>query len=137
MANGNNGNPIIQIKRSQNSASPTSLSNGEIAYSFSSDRLFIGETLDSNTAPEVTYIGGKLLVDKVANLESVLLSGSGSPSFQNLTVDKVIFNTHTDNAVLFTKPNGEVDSVTGISGSIMQISSNGAPSFGTLDGGTF
>ena len=33
---------VIQIKRSTTNATPTSLANGELAYSFASNNLFIG-----------------------------------------------------------------------------------------------
>ena len=37
-------NTVIQVKRSQTTAAPPSLANGEIAYSYSSNKLFIGQT---------------------------------------------------------------------------------------------
>ena len=45
----------ILIKRSTGTATPGSLSAGELAYSDSSDKLFIGAPADS----AVTVIGGK------------------------------------------------------------------------------
>ena len=49
----------IQIKRSSSTATPTSLSAGELAYSDSSDKLFIGQP-SNNT---VVSIGGKYYTD--------------------------------------------------------------------------
>ena len=49
----------IQIKRSSSTATPTSLSAGELAYSDSSDKLFIGQP-SNNT---VVAIGGKYYTD--------------------------------------------------------------------------
>lgn len=131
-------NPIIAIKRSQTTASPTTLANGELAYSFSSNKLFIGQT-DSNTSPvTVEYIGGKLLVDKVANLESIVISGSGNRSFGNLTITSTLtMSSATNNSVLFAKTDGIVDFITGDSGKILQIAANGTPTFDDLNGGTF
>lgn len=135
-------NTIIAIKRSQDTAQPTSLANGELAYSFSSNKLFIGQT-DSTGAPTtVEYIGGKLIVDKVANLESII-AGGGSATFTGITVtgdatlDRIIFSTYTNNAVMFAKTNGVVDFLTGASGTILQIAANGTPVFDELNGGTF
>ena len=56
-------NTIIAIKRSQTTAQPPSLSNGELAYSYLSNKLFVGQTDDANSAVTVEYIGGKLLSD--------------------------------------------------------------------------
>lgn len=47
---------LIQIKRSATTSTPTSLANGELAYTSNGDVLFIGSPDGSNT---VTAIGGK------------------------------------------------------------------------------
>lgn len=125
-------NTIISIRRSQTTNAPINLANGELAYSFSSDKLFIGQTDTANSAVTVEYIGGKLIVDKVANLESII-SGTGSaPIFSGLTLTNA-----TNNAVLFAKTGGIVDFITGDSGKILQIAANGTPTFDDLNGGTF
>lgn len=121
---------ILQIKRSQDTNTPTSLANGELAYSYSSNKLFIGQTSNSSVATTVEYIGGKLLVDKVANLESIVLSGSGTYSSLTLT-------GATNNSVLFAKARGVVDYLTGSSGKVLQIAANGTPVFDDINGGTF
>jgi len=121
---------ILQIKRSQDTATPTSLANGELAYSYSSNKLFIGQTSNSSVATTVEYIGGKLLVDKVANLESIVTSGSGTYSSLTLT-------GATNNSVLFAKAGGAVDYLTGSSGKVLQIAANGTPVFDDINGGTF
>lgn len=134
-------NTIIAIKRSQNTAEPTLLANGELAYSFSSNKLFIGQTDTSGSPTTVEYIGGKLLVDKVANLESVILSGTGSYAnlivTGDLTLDRIILSTYSNNAVMFARADGVVDFLTGEVGTILQIAANGAPVFDELNGGTF
>lgn len=124
-------NTIIQIKRSQNTTTPTTLANGELAYSFSSNKLFIGQTSNSSVATTVEYIGGKLIVDKVANLESILTGGSGA------TLSGLTLTNATNNAVLFAKADGIVDFITGDSGKILQIAANGTPTFDDLNGGSF
>ena len=128
-------NTIIQIKRSQNTAKPTTLANGEIAYAFSSDKLFIGQTNTATDSVTVEYIGGKLLVDKVANLESILFGGSGE-----LTIGALAFGSDpvgTNNAVMFTKADGVVEFVSGTSGQLLQVAANGTPVFDELNGGTY
>ena len=129
---------ILQIKRSQTTAEPTTLANGELAYSYSSNKLFIGQT-DTNSSPvTVEYIGGKLLVDKVANLESVVGNLGGSQNSANVTVTEQLKLTYaTNNSVLFAKTSGIVDFITGDSGKVLQIAANGTPTFDDLNGGEF
>jgi hypothetical protein len=130
---------IIAIKRSQSNSAPSSLANGELAYSFSSNKLYIGQTANSSVATTVEYIGGKLLVDKVANLETIVIGGaSSSRTFGNVTITNTLtLSSATNNAVLFAKTGGIVDFITGDSGKILQISANGTPTFDDLNGGTF
>jgi hypothetical protein len=124
-------NTILVIKRSQTQNAPTSLANGELAYSFSSNRLFIGQTDDANSAPTVEWIGGKIVVDKIANLESVLTGGGG------LTTGGLTLTNSTNNSVLFAKAGGVIEFVTGSSGKVLQIAANGTPTFDDLNGGTY
>ena len=129
-------NTLIAIKRSQSTASPTELANGELAYSFSSDKLFIGQTSNSSVSTTVEYIGGKLAMDKIANLESIVFSGSKVQT--NITVsNSFTITTATNNSVLFAKTGGVVDFVTGTIGKVMQIAANGTPTFDDLNGGTY
>lgn len=131
-------NTVIQIRRSNVNAKPKSLANGELAYSFLSDRFFIGKTETPSSAPEVTFIGGKIIVDKVANLESVVASLSeGTITQEDLIVDKLTFSSYTPNSMLFVKENGEVDFLSGNEGEVLQIVANGSPDFGGLDGGIY
>jgi hypothetical protein len=135
-------NTIISIKRSQSTNEPPFLANGELAYSYSSNKLFIGKTDTSGSPVTVEYIGGRLLVDKVANLESIV-GGSGSTTFNNITVSgnatiqQIIFSSYSNNAILFSGSDGIVNFVTGSSGKILQISANGVPIFDDLNGGLF
>jgi hypothetical protein len=126
-------NTLIVIKRSQSTAAPTELANGELAYSFSSDKLFVGQTSNSSVATTVEYIGGKLAMDKIANLESVLFGMDDS----GLTSTGLTLTNHTNNAVLFAKTGGVIDFVTGTGGKVMQIAANGTPTFDDLNGGTY
>jgi hypothetical protein len=122
---------IISIRTSQNNNAPTSLSNGELAYSFSSDKLFIGQTTNAEDQVSVEYIGGKLIVDKVANLESII-AGGGSATFTGLTLSDI-----SKNRVLITKTGGVVEGITGTSGKVMQIAANGTPVFDDISGGIY
>jgi len=127
---------IISIKTSQSNNAPTALANGELAYSYSSNKLFIGQTDTATSAVSVEYIGGKLLVDKVANLESIVISGNRT--YTNFTVSgNLTLSSIASDSTLITKANGRVDGVTGTSGQVFQVAANGTPYFDSLNGGTF
>ncbi len=129
-------NVVIAIKTSQSTATPPSLANGELAYSYSSNKLFIGQTDTSTSAVSVEYIGGKLIVDKVANLESVVFSGSRS--YTNFTIANTLtLSSVSAGSLLRTKTGGVVEGVSGTSGQVMQVAANGMPYFDSLNGGTF
>lgn len=81
-------NTIIQILRSQTTAIPTSLNPGEQAYSYVSDKLFIG-----NTDNSVITIGGKYYVDLIDNATDLATGNTlvrrdsvGDAAFNMLTV---------------------------------------------------
>ena len=63
---------VIKIKRSTTTATPTTLSAGELAYSDQSDKLFIGAPADS----AVIAIGGKLYVDMLDHTAGTLTADS-------------------------------------------------------------
>lgn len=68
-------NTIIQIKRSTSSATPAngSLSAAELAYSYNSNRLFIGNT----TGTGVVEIGGKYWLDLLVRAYDTANTGGG------------------------------------------------------------
>jgi hypothetical protein len=133
--------PIIQIKRSQSANTPSTLANGELAYSYSSNKLFIGQTNNAIDSPTIEYIGGKLIIDKVANLELILSGSSGTNIYaSNLIVENILSFADTkyeENGMLYTNGNGIVDFVTGTSGTLLQINANGTPKFDELNGGVY
>ena len=131
-------NTVIQIKRSQTTPTPGSLANGELAYSYSSNKLYIGQTNAAADTVSVEYIGGKLLVEKTANLESLLLGGTTDP----ITIGGLTFTTDGDagnaeNKVMFVKNSNRVEFVGGTVGQLLQIAANGTPTFDVLEGGTY
>ena len=133
---------VFAVKRSQTLDTPTALANGELAYSFSSDKLYIGKTANSTSSVSVTYIGGQLLVDKVANLESQLFSSEGIQQTSitisdTATIDKLVLSSFLENGIMYTNASGEVDQVSGAAGEVMQVDEFGKPSFGVLNGGEF
>ena len=85
-------NTIIQILRSDVTATPTTLNSGEQAYSFLSQKLFIG-----NNASGVVTIGGKYYVDLIDNATA---TNTGNTIVRRDTAGNVAFKmvSVTDNA---------------------------------------
>ena len=108
---------IVKIKRSNTTAVPSSLSKGEMAYSSSSDKLFIGEPGDSS----VHVIGGKLYVDMLDHTAGTVTASSAlivdaSSKLDVLNVDNLTFNGNTisstdSNGDLTIAPHGSGDLV--------------------------
>lgn len=87
-------NTLIQILRSDTTAYPTTLNPGEQAYSFVSDKLFVG-----NTTSGVLTIGGKYYVDLVDNATAsntsntlVRRTNDGNAAFRMVTVNDIASN---------------------------------------------
>lgn len=87
-------NTVIQILRSDSTAYPTTLNPGEQAYSFVSDKLFIG-----NTTNGVLTIGGKYYVDLIdgatsSNTSNTLVrrTDDGNAAFRMVTVNDTASN---------------------------------------------
>ena len=106
---------IVKIKRSDTTAVPTSLNQGEMAYSSDSDKLFIGQPGDA----EVTVIGGKLYMDLLDHTagtltnSSALLVDSGGKLDQlkvdNIKVDLNTISSTDTNGDLNLTPHGSGD----------------------------
>lgn len=97
-------NTTIQILRSTTSAAPSSLLPGQPAYSFVSDKLFVG-----NTTNHVLTIGGKYYVDQIdaatnAATGSTIVKrdANGSASFNVVTAQSFV-GSFTGNAETATK----------------------------------
>ena len=98
--------------------------------------MYIGQTDTTGAAVSVEYIGGKLLVDKVANLESIV-SGS-SRVYTNFTISgNLVLSGISSDSTLITAADGRVVGVSGTNGQVFQVASNGTPTFSNLDGGSF
>ena len=91
----------ILIKRSSSTATPTTLSNGELAYSSNSGKLFIGNP--GGVAGDVFAIGGKYYTDIIAgaasaNTASKLVVRDGSGNFSAGTITANFTGALTGNA---------------------------------------
>ena len=112
----------IRIKRSGSSGSPSSLRQGELAYSYSSgtggNRLYIGTGTEDSTgaAASIDQIGGKYFTDLLDHTPGTLTASSGiitdaSSKIDNLKVDNLDLNGNTlsttnTNGDLILDPNG-------------------------------
>lgn len=76
----------IKIKRSTTTATPSTLTAGELAYSDNSDKLFIGAPADN----AVVAIGGKLYVDMLDHTAGILTASSAIIVDSNSKVDKLL-----------------------------------------------
>ena len=95
-------NTVIQIKHSEVTTTPASLNVGELAYSFSSDKLFVG-----NTSNGVLTIGGKYLTDIVdsatsANTASTLVKRDVNGGFSATYVYASLFGNANTASTLET-----------------------------------
>jgi len=81
----------IRIKRSTTVATPTSLSQGELAYSESSDNLFIGTNSGS-----LQKIGGNADVVKLATIESGATADQTNTEIRDAVESASNSNTFTD-----------------------------------------
>ena len=110
---------VIKIKRSSSTATPTSLSQGELAYSAedTSNKLFIGNP----GTGDVTVIGGKYFTDMLDHTAGTLTASSAIIvdanskidvlNVDNITLDgNAITSTNTDGDLTLT-PNGTGDLV--------------------------
>ena len=89
----------ILIKRSTSNATPTSLSNGELAYSAQSNKLFIGRP--GGGSGDIDAIGGKYYTDIItgatdANTASKLVLRDSSGNFSAGTITATLTGTASD-----------------------------------------
>ena len=108
----------IKIKRSTTTATPSTLSAGELAYSDNSDKLFIGAPADS----AVIAIGGKLYVDMLDHTAGTLTASSAvivdsnkkinEWIVDNITLDANTIATTTGNLQLNPTANLDIDAGT-------------------------
>ena len=104
----------FKIKRSNTTSAPGSLSAGELAYSSSSDKLFIGHPQSA----AVTTIGGELYVNMLDHTAGTLTASSAiitdsNSKIDNLLVDNIQINGNTISTssgdLIITPTGGTVD----------------------------
>ena len=93
----------IKIKRSTSTAAPSSaLSAGELAYSFDSDKLFIG----SGSANDI--IGGNLYIAMLDHTAGTLTAGSAIIVDSNSKIDNLLVDNLQLNGNALTATSGDV-----------------------------
>ena len=115
---------IIRIKRSETAGNPSTLAQGELAYSAltdngsnGGDRLYIGMgTETAGNAVNHVVIGGKYFTDKLDHTPGTLTASSAIITDANSKVDQLLvddlslngatLSTTATNADLFITPNG-------------------------------
>jgi len=122
---------VIKIKRSSSTATPTSLNQGELAYSSNSDKLFIGNP----GTGDVTVIGGKTYINMLDHAAGTLTANSaiivdGSSKIDVLNVDNLTLN---GNALTSTDTNGDITITPNGTGSIVLDGQNWPQADGTAD----
>src|SRR6056300_305727 len=93
---------VIKIKRSTVTSAPTSLSQGELAYSQASKKLFIGQP--GGTSGDIITIGGQYytdIIDQVSTAGAIALTGdvTGTSSYNSGTGVWTISTTIQPNSV--------------------------------------
>ena len=83
----------IKIKRSTSTATPSSLTAGELAYSDNSDKLFIGAPADN----AVTVIGGKVFMDMLDHTAGTLTASSAIVVDSDSKIDRLLVDNITLN----------------------------------------
>jgi hypothetical protein len=93
---------VIKIKRSTVTSAPTSLSQGELAYSQASKKLFIGQP--GGTSGDIITIGGQYytdIIDQISTANAISLTGdvTGTSSYNSGTGVWTIATTIQPNSV--------------------------------------
>ena len=100
---------VIKIKRSTSTAAPSTLENGELAYSSNSDKLFIGRP--GGTTGDIDAIGGKFFTDLLDHTPGTVTASSAlivdaSSKLDVLNVDNITLN---GNSITSTNLNGDIE----------------------------
>jgi len=84
----------ILIKRSSTTAAPSTLENGELAYSSNSNKLFIGRP--GGTTGDVDAIGGKAFTDKLDGIEDNATADQTAGEIKTAYESNADTNAYTD-----------------------------------------
>jgi len=110
---------IIQIKRSQSTNVPSGLANGEFAYSFSNDKLFIGQTDTATSSVTNDIVGGAYFTNMLDHAHGTLTANSALVADTNKHIDEVITG-----GIKLTTSGGTANTMTGVLNDSMFNTSN-------------
>ena len=122
----------IKIRRSTTTASPSTLENGELAYSSNSNKLFIGRP--GGTTGDIDAIGGKFFTDLLDHTAGTLTASSALIVDSNSKIDVInVDNLRLDgNALSSTNTNGNIEISPNGSGSVVLDGANWPQADGTV-----
>jgi hypothetical protein len=120
---------LVQIKRSYSNTAPQELYDGELAYSFLSNTLFIG-----NSSNSVVNIGGQYVFDAIDQASS---TGAANTilklnEFGSFNVNTIYLSTETPTSNNQVATKGYVDSILSIGGSITINAGDGLANGGSV-----
>jgi hypothetical protein len=123
----------LKIKRSTTTPVPTSLENGELAYSSNSNKLFIGRP--GGTTGDIDAIGGKFFTDLLDHTAGTLTASSAvlvdaSSKINILNVDNLTFD---GNDITSTNSNGNINITPNGTGSVVLDGQSWPQTSGTAD----
>lgn len=128
---------VIKIKKSGTTAVPSTLASGELAYSWSSDKLFVGYGTESvpGEADNIAIIGGKYYIDMLDHTAGSLTANSAlivdaNSKLDSLLVDNLQLN---GNALTSTDTNGNILITPNGTGSIILDNQNWPQADGSAD----
>ena len=79
----------IQIKRSQSTQTPTGLANGELAYTFAGNKLFIGQTDTSGSVVTNEIIAGAYFTNQLDHAHGTLTANSAMIVDTNSNINNI------------------------------------------------
>lgn len=122
---------VIKIKRSNTTAVPSSLAQGELAYSSDSNKFFIGNP----GSGDVTVIGGKLYIDMLDHTAGVVTASSALVVDSNSKIDLLNVDNITidGNSIVSTDVNGDLSIAPDGSGNLILDGLNWPQADGTAD----
>ncbi|WP_367154654.1 hypothetical protein [Methylomonas sp. HYX-M1] len=131
---------IIKIKRSATTASPSSLSAGELSYSEQSGKLFYGRISDGTPVD----IGGKWVVDKISALASADITDFNTAADARVAAANIdaLANVHVPapsngQVLTYSTANSRWESAAAGNGVTEFVSLNDTPANYTGAGGAF
>lgn len=128
---------VIKIKKSGISAVPNTLASGELAYSWISDKLYIGYGTESvpGEADNIASIGGEYYTNYLEHTPGTLTASSALIVDANSKIDNILIdNLQLDgNSITSTNTNGNINITPNGTGSVILDNQYWPQADGTVD----